>query len=113
MYTSESILALPDLKKELVSVPEWGMDVWVQEINALERDRLRMEMFPEGEFDPVNNTGKILVRCIVDEQGNRIFSDAQAADLGKKSLAALNRLLTVAKRLNLLEAQDGDNLEKN
>jgi hypothetical protein len=115
-----SILRAPDLKKETVYVPEWGKgaEVIVQEMSALDRDLLQAEIGvvefvdgPEGEDGkPVrkikntaaltNYAARVLVRCIVCEDGGRMFCDEEAEALGKKSVAAINRLFAVAQRLN-------------
>lgn len=97
------IMNAPDLRRETVAVPEWGegAEVIVQEMTALDRDRFRKTMYDEnGDLVDVNLTARILVRCIVDEEGNRIFTDDEAESLGKKSQNVLQRLLKVAEGLN-------------
>jgi hypothetical protein len=101
-----AILQAPDLKKETVSVPEWGenAEVIVQEMTALDRDRLRNDLYDDkGEYDSVNQAAKILVRCIVSPDGSRLFSDSDAEALGKKSLSAIQRLFAIAQKLNAVQ----------
>src|SRR6185369_7730075 len=96
-----SILNAPDLKRERVPVPEWGegAEVILQEMSALDRDRLRSELY-SVEGDPVNVAAKVLVRCIVDETGARVFCDEESEALGRKSTAVIQRLFAITRSLN-------------
>ena len=51
--------------------------------------------------------------CVVDDAGERLFTDKDAAELGKKSAAALDRVFAVAQRLNGLSPSDVEELTKN
>jgi len=96
-----TILAAPDLKRETVNVPEWGGDVMLQEMTALDRDRLNAEVHAGSDGpDFTNFRAKVLVRCVVNEDGSRIFCDEEATALGSKSKAALDRLETIANKIN-------------
>jgi hypothetical protein len=50
---------------------------------------------------------------IVDEEGNRLFSDADVKLLGQKSAAALDKLFEVAQKLSGLKDEDVEELAKN
>ena len=50
---------------------------------------------------------------IVDDQGNRIFSNAEIDALGKKSSIALDRVFDVAQELNGIGSDTIKDLEKN
>ena len=50
---------------------------------------------------------------MVDAQGQRLFSEADVAALGKKSAAALGRVYDAAARLAGLSAEDVEELTKN
>jgi hypothetical protein len=54
-----------------------------------------------------------LIRCIVDEKGERVFADDDLKSLSKKSGLVINRLYNVASRLNALEEGVEAVLEKN
>lgn len=102
-----SILNANDLKREIVPCPEWGGDVIIQEIGAIDRDRLWPCLLDaEGKNDPVNVSGKVLVRCIVGEDGARLFTDDDAEALGKRSPAVINRLFKVAEKLIVLNVDE-------
>lgn len=60
-----------------------------------------------------NLRAKLVALTIVDEEGNRIFSQQDVNLLGKKSALALNRVFEVAQRLNGLKPEDVEELTKN
>jgi hypothetical protein len=118
-----AILAAPDRRRETVDVPEWGegAQVILQEMSALDRDRFNTERQIEFVDGPpgkdgkptqvpkmgtdamVNYAARVLVRCIVDEEGKRIFTDDDAEMLGGKSTKVLQRLFKVVAELNKLD----------
>lgn len=107
LLDKNSILSAVDLKRETVPCPEWGGDVIISELSAIDRDRFWPAILTsDGKHDPINVTGKLLVRCIVDSDGNRIFSDTDAEDLGKKAPDIITRLFKVAERINKLTGDD-------
>lgn len=121
LLDKNSILTAVDLKRETVPVPEWGKDaeVIVQEMSALDRDRLWKDLRVKGaegeESDKLsteNLAAKVLVRCIVNQDGARLFVDEEAEPLGRKSQAALARIFEVAKRLNGLFLDQGATAKK-
>jgi hypothetical protein len=101
-----SILGVKDLKKETVSVPEWGGDVVIQEMSALVRDRLSAETMKDGVFEGQNYFAKTLVRSITGDDGSLIFSEADEELLAGKSPVVLARLFKVASRLNGVMDED-------
>ncbi len=60
-----------------------------------------------------NIRAKLVALTVVDEDGNRIFSDEDAEALGKKSAAALDRIFAVAQRLSGLRPEDVEELAGN
>ncbi|MFP3624566.1 hypothetical protein SB771_35415, partial [Burkholderia sp. SIMBA_051] len=70
----------------------------------------------DGKYrvDTVNMRTKLLVHTVVDEAGRALFDgDADVRELAGKSSAAIERLFTVAQRLNGLAADSVENAEKN
>ena len=118
MLTRDAILAASDLPRELVEVPEWGGSVYVATMTGTERDAfeaaiLDLKRRGAAKVNLENVRAKLLVRVLVDEAGNRLFSDADAEVLGRKSAAALDRLWAVAQRLNAMTDRDVEDLRKN
>jgi len=102
ILTRDMILQAQDLKTEDVPVPEWGGDVRVRTLTGAEREQFGRSMLG-ADGKTAETTGyafKMLALCIVDEAGVRQFSDADVAALGAKSADALQRVFTVAEKLN-------------
>lgn len=112
-----AILGRVDLKQETVAVPEWYGDVILREMTGAERDDFEASMFVgQGKMRKQNLSNlraRMLARCIIDEDGNRLFSDAEIDALGGKSASALDRLFAVAQRLNGLGNADVEVLAGN
>jgi hypothetical protein len=106
----ESILAFNDVKIEKVFVPEWNFDVFVRSISAKQQD-LWMDEVRNKKAG--NYQASFLVLCICDESGKLVFDRSDAEKLGEKSAAALNRLWSVASKINCLSEEDVKDLEKN
>lgn len=116
LLTRENILAADDLGRELVSVPEWGGDVYVRGLTGKERDAFEAGMIDQrGKSQTVNLQNiraKLAGLSICDENGKRIFTDADLAALAGKSAVALNRVFEVARRLSGLGDDDVKELAK-
>ena len=110
MNLREQLLGADDLPVEAVEVPEWGVTVWVRSLMAHERDALEMEIAASKDRSVENLRGRLCALCIVDEEGNRVFSLEDAEALGRKSARALDRVFEVALRLNGMSARDVDDL---
>lgn len=111
LLSKEQILAAQDRKEVIVSVPEWGGDVRLMEMSGEDRAHYMASIFKYGtnekgevtvEGDPTNSDAKLLARSIVDEDGNRIFTEDDIVALGKKNGLVLDRLSTEANKLNAL-----------
>lgn len=113
--TKDQILARrSQLARETVTIPEWGGDVIVQEMNARDRDAWEKSIL-ESETEPSlrNIRAKLVARSVVDEAGERLFSDEEAEQLGGLSGAAVTRVYSVAARLSRIRRQDVEELQKN
>lgn len=115
--TREQILECVDLQYEDVAVPEWGGTVRVRGLTGAERDAFESSFVQQQgtktTFDMQNMRAKLVAMAVVDENGERLFSDRDVAALGRKSGAALQRVFEVAQRLSGLTDEDIDELEKN
>jgi len=117
MLSKDQILKAQDCKTETVAVPEWGGDVLVRGLTGRERDAFEDESIVRRgkhvEQNLKNVRARLCVRCIVDDQGNRVFDDKDADALGAKSGAALARIFDAAQRLSGLSAEDVEELAGN
>lgn len=104
ILTRDEILSIDDVKTETVDVPEWGGEVIVRNVGGRDRDRWEASLTQQRGNQTVQNLdnmrAKLVVKAVVDEDGNRVFSDQDANALGGKSSAAIVRVFNVAARLS-------------
>lgn len=118
MSLKSQILAAPDRPAmEKVEVAEWSTTVWIAVMSGTERDAFETENYRLNgktvELNRENTRARLLVRCLRDEAGGRIFEDGDAPLLGEKSATVLDPLFDRAQRLNKLTKKDLDELTKN
>jgi hypothetical protein len=115
LLTKDAILAAVDLPTERVSVPEWGGDVLVRGLDGRDRDAFEASLVVQagGPVNLANIRARLCAACIVDEAGERLFSDADMDALGRKSGAALDRVFSVAQRLSGMTEADVKSLQGN
>lgn len=122
LLSKAQILAADKKKSKDVPVKEWGGTVRLQELSAAERDLWESESFitepdDDGEaaarFNPKQARARLVVRCIVDEDGKRLFSDDEVAAVGSLSASTVQKLFMVARQLNAISSADIEELEKN
>ena len=103
LLSRNEILEAQDLDKEQVAVPEWGGDILIRGGSADERDAFDISIMEgKGANRQVNMKRlrvKLLALALVDEAGNRLFSEADLALLAKKNAKVIERLFKVAQRL--------------
>lgn len=124
--TRDGILNADDLTIKREFIPEWGGYVYVKSITGEDRDKFEASLLvtekqigDKGQLVEVqrmsteNIRAKLLVECLCDAQGNKMFSDADVAALGKKSAAGLTRCYNIASKLNAVTDADVDELAGN
>lgn len=121
ILSKSQILAAVDLPTETVAVPEWGGEVLVRGLTAAERDTFEQSVVTlngagkaaSTKMNLSNIRAKLCSLTIVDENGERLFSDAEVDVLGQKSAQALQRVFDAAQRLSGLSQSDVEELAKN
>ena len=105
LLTREAILSKKQLRRQVVSVPEWDGEVIVRELMADEAEQY--ELYISRKFEPDNKKpseiamrAKLVALACINEDGSRVFTDADAAELGKISRSALDRVASVASELS-------------
>jgi hypothetical protein len=114
----DDILKCEDNAPEEVEVPEWGGTVLVRGMSGRERDAFEVSMRDQrsGQQIPgaLNNLrAKVVARCVVDDDGDRLFTDSDFAALGEKRAAPIIRLFNVAARLSGLSEEDQKEMAAN
>ena len=112
----EQILAAA-LPVETVSIPALGGDVLVRGMTGAENDAFLASLWVGEGADRRQNLSnyraRFLVRCIVDEKGERLFEDDEATRLGQIGAGPIEKLYQVAERLSGMEPNAVENLAKN
>ena len=117
MLTKDAIIHVEDLDYEDEEVPEWGGTVRIRCMTGSERDSFEAAIYKiEGGNTKVvrdNFRATLLARCLIDENGNRLFSDKEINQLGKKNSKIISRLFEKAQKINGLTTEDQEELLKN
>jgi hypothetical protein len=100
------ILNADDFETEIVDVPEWGVKVTVKSLTIAEQTELtdavrKRTGKSDGEYqiDKRKFAPQLLIRTVIDDDGNPVFEQADADALSKKSGKAVARIVKVASRL--------------
>ena len=117
LLSKTAILAAQDLQTEDVEVPEWGGAVRVRSFTGRERDAFEASMVRgdgrDRKVDLTNMRARLVGLTVIDETGQRLFTDDEVDLLGAKSGAALDRVFAVAQKLNGLSGADVEELSIN
>jgi hypothetical protein len=111
LLTKDAILAADDLPRETVHVAEWGGDVFVRTMSGTDRDAFEASLLEkDGRMENVR--ARLVALTLCDAQGDRLFDDSEIAALGRKSARALDRVFSVAQRLNGIGVEQVDAAKK-
>ncbi len=101
MISRDQLLA-PKLERKSVACPELGGDVFVQSMTSADRDSFDAEQHAVKDTPDVfkNFRARLVVRCIVDEAGNRVLSDQDAETFGRQNARVVDRIFDVARELS-------------
>lgn len=113
--SKNDIFAVDDFKTEEVFVPQWGGSVFIKTLSGRERDEFESSTVKmkggKQEPDMDNFRARFVALCVVDENGQRIFtSKSDIIMLGSKSVAALQLLFNKAQELNSMSDDDVEEL---
>lgn len=128
LLTKQDILGAKDLKREEVGVPEWAPEgvipeeakVLVRELNAREGELVSQWFREETKKDPrvqadpkllndenfrpstmpFNYRARVCALGVINEDGTRMFSDAELEVLGERNNEPVNRVYEAIMRLS-------------
>jgi len=114
MSIREQLLAL---KIPTATVKVAGIDglVSLRGLTAGERDSWEQYVYSERDIKKgvKNIRASLVVRCITDEAGVRLFTDSEIAEVGAMPASVIDKLYEHCQRLSGLGAKDAEDLEKN
>lgn len=107
----DKILAAQDIPTEVVTIPEWGVDVLVRGMSAGDRITLMQNAFDQTT-QQVNMSivyPDVVVSCAFDPASDEaIFTDADKPAILAKSSAAVEKLANVGLRLSGIGKDEQD-----
>jgi hypothetical protein len=116
MLSRDDILAVEDLSRQKVKVPEWGGEVYVRELTALEGAKYDAWMYGNKDDKVALASGfnsVIVMLSACDESGARLFTDDDLESIQGKNPSAINRIAEAALRLNKMREEDFEAEVKN
>lgn len=113
ILTKDAILSAQDRTTKDIEIPEWGGTVRLSVISATDRDAWEQQVYGGDKPNVSDFRARFVALCLVDEQGARMFTDKEVAQLGSKSATALSRVFKAAQKLNALSDDEVEAAEKN
>lgn len=108
--------AVQQLPIDRVDLPEIGLTVYVRAMSGVERDAWEKSLLEgRGKNQRVNTDNvraKLVAKVTCDEKGERVFTDADAVELGKGRVDVLNRIFSKAQELSGVSDKDVEELGK-
>jgi hypothetical protein len=102
---------------EAVSIPGVAEPISVRGLTAGERDAFEAACFVgkgnSREMNFVNLRARLLVRCICDAGGKRLFADSDVEQIAALPAKVVDPLFEVAQRLSGMGAKDVESLSGN
>ena len=114
----DQIKSANDLGSEKCTVPEWGVEFFLQSMTAGEREiyeeRLYRSKGADGKVSLKGLRARVIIACARDEAGQPVFTDQDAAVLQNKSGAVLDRISNRALKISgLVDADELKEIEEN
>lgn len=118
LLTADEILGMDDIPTEIVTVPEWKhRKVMVCGMTAAGKNAYQASLVEiQGKTRKLKleqATAKLLVRTLVNEKREALFTESQIIKLGTKSAAVCERLAKIASRLSGMDEEENEALLKN
>jgi hypothetical protein len=103
----QEIIDAQDIKTMDVEVPEWGGTVTVKAMSVGDRDAFTVWVSDrEGRVSAQDFMAKMVAMCLIDEKGNRMFSDDELPLISAKSIPAIERIFKVVQDLSGMRKAD-------
>lgn len=97
-----------------IELPAWGEEVYVRKLSAAERVRWDFVCY-ENDRQPANYKARLAVLLAADADGNRVFTDADADELGNDPAHtdAIEEVFAAGLEFNRMGADDHEDTKKN
>lgn len=111
----DKILSVDDIKKEILHVDQWDVDLEIRSLNGKARSKLMNEtMKSNGKMDMERLYPELIISCTYDpETHERVFQPTDREQINTKNSGALEKIAKVAMKLSGLDADSVEQAEKN
>ena len=123
MISREQVLAIGKSRPRMqeVTVPDWPAPALVRVMCSTDRDSFEAENYvtdlngakPRVTYSTRNIRARLVVRCLCDAEGKRLFLDQEAALLGQLDGLSLDAIYEACRELNHLTTKSEEDLAKN
>jgi len=106
----DQILEADDIERSTVHVDQWGVDVEVRTMSAVQRSRmLQACTLGDGNIDLDRLYPMLIIACVFDpDSGAPVFTDDDMQVLQEKSAASIEAVATVAMKMSGMTAKAVD-----
>lgn len=113
MLSKDEILGIRDIKVCQLDIPEWNGTVNIRVMTGAERDAFESATSQNGKPNLKDIRARFAALVLCDENGTRLFSDADVKALTEKSAAALDRIFDAGMAWNGMSSESVEVAEKN
>ncbi|MFK3873109.1 hypothetical protein [Pseudoalteromonas rhizosphaerae] len=102
------------LHREKVSIEGFG-DVWIKALNIKQQEEFENLAFKDSSSlnDEISLKSLMVIKTAEDEAGNKLFDMDDLEQLSTMAAAPINKMFSVASRINNVTQSDIDELTKN
>ena len=109
--SKDAILAKKQSKTAKVYVPAWEDFVCLRVMSGAERDAFESSVYDGSRRNLVNLRGRFAAIVLSNADGERLYSDADASELGQLPATALEVIFDEGRKLNGMSDEDVEDLE--
>lgn len=117
LLSKADIMKAQDIVCREIEVPEWGGAVLMRSMSGKERAdfeaAVQSRRKGNNQFDMVLLREMLIAVVLVNSDGERLFTDGEITELGKKSSKVIERLFEEAQDMNGIGAEAVKELEEN
>lgn len=110
LTNAEEIISSEDFRYQDVEVPEWGGTIRIRSLSAKQRDTLARKIKADGESEA---SEMMVVMCVVDEAGQRVFDFKDIERLKAKSTVPIARIVRALGELTSGTGKPTEEFEEN
>lgn len=92
-------------------VPDWDATIYIRELTLAERDEFEKGQIVYNDdgsmsMETVGLKARLIVLCVTDENGERLFSNEDEGEVNSLGAAATELVFAACQRVNKMRKQD-------